>query len=200
MERARFGLHLVLGEVHKHLDKALENPESQTVWELLCRYFELSTGFEVECVESFEQFAHGLLVLWALNSLFVPPPFLKDFQSEDKPQKPLPWDYEGRTAMLMVHVLARTYGWGLDQIVELEPEVGLALINEVLVDAQLQQEWEYGLSEVARVYNPSTKRSHFKPLPRPAWMAESMESLRVQIPKTILPQGKVIDVDGKEIA
>ena len=200
VERARFGLHLVLGENLKQLDTVLEDRESQDVWELMRRYFELAAGFEVETsVESFEQFAAGLLLLWALNSLFVPPPFLKDPQTSARPQRLLPWDYEGRAAILMVHVLMRTYGWSLDRVVNLEPEVGLALISEILVDEQLQQEWEYGLSDVSRVYNPTTKRSHFKPLPRPAWMRYGVEELKARIPRNMLPLGKVIDVAGKEI-
>lgn len=200
VERARFGLHLVLSEIHKRLDEALEDPEHQTVWGLLRHYFELATGFEVDCVGDFAQFAQALLLLWTLNSLFVPPPFLKGPQDLDKPERSLPWDYEGRATFLMVHVLARTYGWSLDQVVNLEPEVGLALVNEILVDEQLQQEWDYGLSEVARVYNPTTKRSHFKPLPRPPWMAHSLGTLKTKIPKSVLPQGHVIDVQGKKVS
>jgi hypothetical protein len=107
-----------------------------------------------------------------------------------------PWDYEGRQWHLYSHILAKTYGWTLDYISQLQVHEAIAKIQEILTDEQLEHEFYYGLSEIAYPYDSSTKKSSFKPLDRPSWMRPKAKEIpRFKIPKSIMPMGVVV-VDG----
>ena len=194
IERGGFGLHLALGEVGRNLHGFVEANNHTAVWQGLRRYFELASGLDVEDCGSFLVFARNLVVLRDLNSLSSVPPFMGALVEERKNHKTPPWDYPGRGALMLVHLIGRVYGWSIETIFALEPEMGFVLVNEILVDEQLNQEWEYGLSEVSRVYNEATKKTHFKPLPRPSWMVQKVSSLVTKLPKNMLPVGNVVDL------
>jgi len=68
----------------------------------------------------------------------------------------------------------------------------------MLVDDQLEKEWEWSLSELAYSYNSSTKKSEFKELPRPDWMdGKEIEEIKlIKIPKSMMPVGQVVRMDG----
>lgn len=193
IERGGLGLHLVLGEIRDKIEQALVDRDLDGVWENLKLYYEWGTGNSIGECESFEQFAHSLVLLRQLNTLQEIPPFMESSVRE-RHQKSVAWDYEGRAAFMVVHLIARTYGWSVEEVVGLVPEVGFALVNEILVDEQLSQEWEYGLSEVSRVYDKATKRTRFRPLPRPLWMVGRAADLVMNIPKSVLPQGNVVEL------
>lgn len=106
------------------------------------------------------------------------------------------WDYPERTWHLYSHLLAKTYGWTLSEISQLHVEEALAKIQEIIVDDQLDREFQYGLSEVAYHYDKNTKTSKFVPLPRPHWMRPKIQPIkRMLIPKGMMPVGNVIS-DG----
>lgn len=122
-------------------------------------------------------------------------PFLKDAPKEGG--KPADWDYDGREWAYWSHLIAKTYGWTLEYIGELDVNEALARVQEILTDEQLEREFYYGLSEIAYPYNKSTKQNHFKPLGRPYWMKPVTAPIqKTMIRKDMLPVGLVNDVSG----
>lgn len=121
-------------------------------------------------------------------------PLVKDAPKDGKPAD---WDYEGRTWAYWSHVLAQAYGWTLEYIAELDVNEALSHIQEIFTDEHLEKEFYYGLSEVAYPYNKSTKKSVFKPMPRPYWMKPTAKPVKMQtFKKSMLPMGLVQDVSG----
>ena len=112
-----------------------------------------------------------------------------------EPSKEDDWSYDGRTWHLYSHMLAKEYGWTLEYISMLQVGEGLAKIQEILVDAQLEKEFYYGISETAYSYDPATQKSKFVPLPRPSWMRPKVEPEKIKkvlIPVSMMPAGVVM--------
>jgi hypothetical protein len=102
------------------------------------------------------------------------------------------WDYEGRTWHLYSHLLAKHYGWTLEYISQLQVIDALAKIQEILTEEQLEREFTHSLSEIAYVYDKSSKKSTYKPLTRPHWMRPRIKPIRkYMIPKSYMPIGEV---------
>lgn len=132
-----------------------------------------------------------------LNALNMPTKEFPILEKQPKSESSVVWDYMGRSWYMWVNLLAHSYGWTIDCISNLEIDDGLALIQEVLIDEQIQKEWQWSLSEIAYPYNQTTKKSEFKPLPRPPWMTPKVEKIETfQIPAFLMPVGKVIDIGG----
>jgi hypothetical protein len=122
-------------------------------------------------------------------------PLIKDATGEKG--KPSSWDYEGRGFWLWANVLCKAYGWTIEYVSDMDYNDAFTLLQEILTDEQLDKEFTYSLSEIAYPYNKSTKKNHFKPLPRPYWMkAVVSEIKKVKFHKEFLPQGMVIDTSG----
>ena len=131
-------------------------------------------------------------------------PMLEPHDTESN--KKDPWDYENRNWNLYAHMIAKSYGWGLDEISQLKIEQALGMIQEIITDEQLDKEFIYSLSEIAYPYNKNTKESKFQPLTRPSWMRPRVKAIRrYPIPINSMPSGVVdysalpIEVQPKEI-
>lgn len=112
-----------------------------------------------------------------------------------------PWDYPERSWFWWLHLFARRYGWDRTQVEALDIDEALALLQEILVEEQLEREWSWSLSEIAYPYNPTTKKSVYKPLPRPAWMSGTPRVVAgtvVKFQKGMLPVGAIVGEDGRE--
>jgi len=190
--RGRLGLHLELGESLDEYFKAVGARDPQRAWRALTAYLGLATGRPdlVEC-STFGEIGAGAPQLWALNRLQFLPPFLEDPQEFPEP----PWTHQWRRLVIWVHKIAAAYGWSRTEILDLSPEEAVIYLQEILIQDQLGREWEYGLSGVGRHYNPKTKKSRFVPLSRPSWMVDK-EPAKVQLPKSALPMGRIIDLGG----
>lgn len=140
---------------------------------------------EVAWYEAAEAYA----TINVLNNLNFQFPLLKESSHKEK----YPWDYEGRSWYLWANVLAKAYGWSLEYIAELDPDDGVALLQEILTDDQLEKEWQWGLSEIAYPYNPDTKKSEFKEFARPVWMQKEIRKpvTHIRLPASMLPAGIV---------
>lgn len=102
------------------------------------------------------------------------------------------WDYEGRTWFLYSHMVAKAYGWTLEEISQLKVEDALAIIQEILTDEQLDREFAWGMSPNAYSYDDKSKVSKFVELPRPYWMKPKIDIVKkLRIPKMMLPVGNV---------
>lgn len=114
-----------------------------------------------------------------------------------KSKKEADWEYDGRTWNYFSHLLAESYGWTLEYIGELDVNEALGHIQEILTSEFLRQEFSHSLSEVAYVYNKSTKKSDYKPMPRPYWMRPVSKPLKkFKISRTLLPVGVGVDLSG----
>jgi hypothetical protein len=119
---------------------------------------------------------------------------------EDK-ENDIDWDYIGRDWFVWLHLLAGKYGWNVEYIENLDVDDGLALIEEIMVDKQMEKEWQWSMSEIAYPYNEQTKKSIFHPLERPAWMrGKPKPAKKVKIKASMLPVGTVLkwDTDKNE--
>ena len=115
--------------------------------------------------------------------------------------KRMPWEYEGRTWYFWLNLFSRHYGWQESVIAEMDIDDAIGLYQEIQIDEQLENEWQYGLSEIAYPYDKATKTSRYKPLTRPDWMLHSMGDAKKPVkksrmPKSILPKGNIISLDG----
>lgn len=116
---------------------------------------------------------------------------------------PLPWEYEGRSWYFWLNIFSTNYGWSEKQIMELDIDSAIGLYQEILIEEQLRQEWEWGLSEVSYSYDKNTKKSKFNKLPRPDWMLPIAPKVRKPVKKTkilraFMPQGSVVSLMGGE--
>lgn len=146
-----------------------------------------------ECVELF----------YAIYFANLPSPTLPLIAVKPKNIKPvkIEWEYPGRLWYMYAHMLANAYGWTLDVIASLEIDDALALVQEILTNEQLDNEFQWGMSEVAYSYDKSSKTSKFNPLPRPSWMLPDARPInKVKIRKDMMPQGLVLDINGNEIS
>jgi len=123
--------------------------------------------------------------------------------SEEASDEP-PWDYDGRDWYWWVNRFSKSYGWSTNQVAVLDIDDAVGLLQEILVDEQSDREWDYGLSEMAYEYVPSTKKSKFRPLQKPKWMQVTMKNYKpkpvkkIKILVSMLPQGFVINLDEEE--
>lgn len=118
-------------------------------------------------------------------------PIIVEFQKEKI--KPNDWDYEGRLWHLYSHLFAKTYGWTLEYIAQLDVDEALAKIQEILTDEQLEREFQWSTSEIAYPYDGHSKTSKFQPLPRPFWMKPKINApMKTKILKSLMPMGSII--------
>lgn len=107
------------------------------------------------------------------------------------------WEYEGRQWYWWLHLLAHKYGWSAEYIAELDVDDATGLLQEILVQEQLDKEWQWSLTELAYPYNERTKKSNFQPLDRPEWMMTILPENQPKLPtirirKDMFPAGIVV--------
>jgi hypothetical protein len=148
-------------------------------------WFELADWWKI--VQAF----YTCLTKYPVQHLPITSPSGENTKEED-------WNYDGRTWYLYANMIARSYGWTLEYISRLKVGDALAIIQEISVDEQLEHEFQYGLSEMAYHYNSATKKSEFRPMPRPSWMRPKVEPERIKkfsLPASMIPTGVVV-TDG----
>jgi hypothetical protein len=118
--------------------------------------------------------------------------------SKDKSDPP-PWEYEGRSWYFWFNLFAEKYGWGKERIESMDIDEAIGLYQEIVINDQLDDEFQWGMSETAYVYNKSTKKSHYQPLPRPDWMKPITGKPKPvktrRIPVYAAPAGTIINLD-----
>jgi hypothetical protein len=127
---------------------------------------------------------------------FNPDPSLPLLNSP-REKKEADWEYKGRSWNYFSHLLAHAYGWTLEYIAGMDVNEALGHIQEILTEDYLEQEFQHSLSEVSYVYNKNTKKSDYKPLPRPYWMLPALKPIKmVKLKRSMMPVGYVIDTSG----
>lgn len=187
----KFRAWIELEEQKEKLNKAAEegNLEFST---LLVSFLSAALNIEPEPIDKLFWGDCLLLFLEVLrkNRPRIPLPIIVEFHKEKIKENE--WDYDGRLWHLYSHLLAKTYGWSLEYIAELDVDEALAKIQEILTDEQLEREFLWSMSEVAYPYDALTKTSKFNPLPRPFWMKPKVQTpKKTKILKSLMPMGMV---------
>lgn len=190
--RLRFKEWIHLDEIRKKIDEEAEGGHWQKIPNLIFEFI-TTCGVEIDdppWTEVRELYEKSVLE----NQPRIHFPI---FDSKEKGKKSA-WEYEGRSWYFWLSTFAKAYGWTPEIVAGLDLDDAIGLYEEILVDDQFNKEWQWGLSEMAYPYNKSTKKQHFKPLGRPDWMVvHSNQSVKtVKIPKSAMPVGVVINLDG----
>lgn len=189
VERARLGTYLKLASTLKVFDDA---PGYAEIAEAIRDYFgvlglDLTNATGLEILTAYYQ-------LRRLNQWTFQPPFMR--QPEPEHEKPLPWDYEGRSEIYWVHKLAWAYGWTKEAILSLWPEEAACYLQEILVTEIHEAEERYSLSELAYRYDKASNSSHYVEYSKPAWMITTPDKPKsVRMLRSMLPQGPVMDLE-----
>lgn len=124
---------------------------------------------------------------------------LFEITKEKKKNDTMSWDYDERSLHLYSHLLAKEYGWKLEYIYRLKLSKALPLIQEILLDEQLEKEFQWTMSERSSYYDDKAKAAKANPLPRPSWMQKHIDPTKelkiVKIPKNMMPAGNGITVN-----
>lgn len=124
-------------------------------------------------------------------------------REKKKSSTPDPWEYAERSYYLWLHILCSTYNWNTEYVDNLDVDTALALIQEIMIDEQLEKEWQWGMFEGAYDYDKGSGKSRLKQLPRPSWMkratkqvAEELEKPKqIAIPVKFAPMGLILRDD-----
>jgi len=194
LTKAKLRLWFQLSSIQDTISKAVEHKDFTTLSSSIQSY--VSTAFDVQVNDlPWEEVIDAFVANSNFNILDFEIPLLLTKTEKDTE---VPWDYDGRNWFFWASVIAKEFGWSLDNIAELEVEEGIKLLQEILVDKQLDKEWEWMLSDRAFTYVPETKTYKFNPLERPEWMKISTKPVQrkiVVIPEHMLPVGNVISRD-----
>lgn len=182
--------------------KAADGVEKQDVPSIashLLLYISTAMGREVDPSLPWYEVVGLSDALQSLNRPTVDPPLLSSASRGKEP----PWDYEGRTFYIWADLLASNYSWSMFDITYMDIDDAVCLLQEILVREQQEREFLWSTSEIAYPYNKNTKKSEFRPLPRPDWMRPTLAHVagkikRVKLPKAMLPVGNVVDPPNLE--
>lgn len=191
VERARLGLHLQLARLAERFDGA---DGAKEMARAIGDYLSL-IGLETDGATGTEVLV-AYAEVRALNNWQWDLPFMRE---ERGPMKPPPYDYPDRNWAWWVHKLSSRYGWSRDEIFDLWPEEAACYLQEIFVSEIDESEARRSLSELAYRYDKGSKRSHFIPTPRPAWMVDSGPPKRYRIRRDMLPVGNVIKLEDEII-
>ena len=196
LEPSRLSLRgwAALEDLSKSIATAAEVEDWSRVSVLVLEIVELSCGgFDRNLF--WKDVAEAYAVAMQLNSPTKKFPIMT---SKEK-GKTMPWEYEGRSWYFWLNTLAKTYGWTPEEIGNLDIDDAIGLYQEIVIDDQMDSEWDWGLSEMSYEYNKSTKKSHFKPLPRPDWMkgivGKSKPVPKVKMLAKMMPVGEIVILD-----
>lgn len=192
--RLKFGQWIHLEEIKKEIDKEAEAGKWQKIPDLVFQFI-IACGYEVDDPPWMDiQKIYFQAVEENRPRISFPL-----FKSREK-GKQRPWDYAERSKYFWLNIFARNYGWTPDVVFDLDLDDAIGLYEEILVDEQFEKEWVYSLSEIAYPYDKNTKKSRFKPLGKPDWMAmydhvPNQPAKTVKIPVKAMPIGEIVALD-----
>lgn len=198
LQRLALGDWCKLEEVKKEIDDAVSKDDYELVFTKMVKFIETAlrhSGLDWN-IPWFE-FVEIYSKVTAENSPTKDFPILRSVQGDNKK---LPWEYDGRSWYFWLNLFAKNYGWKSDEIYQMDIDDAIGLYQELAINDQLEKEFYYGLSEVAYPYNSGTKKSEYKPMPRPNWMLPIVPKQLpiIRMKKDHLPLGNVIDLQAQE--
>lgn len=191
IERATLYRWLQLEEIKERIFLAAEKRDKQELVDNFFDYLSTATNTDEWSDVDWLEIYHTFL----------------DIEKKNKPTKPFPiliqsgkndeegWTYRGRLWYYWLNRLASAYGWGIEQIKNLDIDDAIGLLQEVLIDEQREQDFIWRTSEIAYQYNETTKKSTFKPLDKPEWMKNTKKYKKPEkttIRKDFMPLGMVM--------
>lgn len=201
LQRLALGDWCKLEEIKKEIDEAVSKNDYELVFSKMVKFVETalcqSAPIDWNKLPWFE-FAEVYSKTVEVNSPTIEFPVLRNAKSDNKK---LPWEYDGRSWYFWLSLFAKNYGWRQDEIYQLDLDTAIGLYQELAIDDQLMKEFHYGLSEIAYPYNKGTKKSEYKPMPRPSWMLPIVPTQLpiIRMKRDHLPVGNVIDLQEREM-
>lgn len=194
-ERKSLREWIELEEARSKIKKAFETRSGVTVASSIFDYIHLACDkYKIQALSEMDSSVVLELYLEAAATNLPSRQFPVLKQASDTKEK-LPWEYDGRTWYFWANLFSKHYGWHLDYISEMEIDDAIALYQELEIDRQLEREWQWGMTELAYPYDPTTKTGKFKPLPRPEWMMPIVPKPKaIKIRKDMIPIG---NIEGK---
>ena len=195
IRRARLGHFLDLERHSSAFYEAVKKRDSGAAVSALLAYLKEALPEEIDLSSlPWFEITNLFLYIGSLNMLPSNIPLLKSLARDSAK---VPWDHKERPFIMWIHIIASTYGWSLTEIRSLWPEEAAIYVQEILLDEQLDREWDHMLSPVAHSADKSGK-DVYKRLQRPSWMAPRPRKQKL-LRKT-LPQGHIINISGiKEV-
>lgn len=193
---------LILEEIRSNIINAAdlgdEDGFANHIFSFISAAFDISTE-ELENLPWYE-IAEAYIQIYSAN---LPSHDFAIFRGKGKDREKIPWDYEGRTWYVWLHLLANNYGYSIEYIADMDIDDAIGLSQESLVEDQMDREKQWVMAEIAYSYDKDTKKTKFHPLTRPDWMADEVVAKEVKvlkIPKSFMPVGNVIGwKDGKAV-
>ena len=189
IQRAKFRRWSELEDLRDQVSKAVGGKERG---DKLASYLSTALDFSAPDVDNLP----WLDAAQALNEILLDNAQLRTLPFMRYPSKnssPPPYDYPGRLFYQYANLLAKTYGWTIDYIANLDVDDAMALMQEILIDQAHRHEWEWDLSERSSGYDSQTKAYKHIPFPLPDWMIPMPPPPKVyRIPKTLIPVGNVV--------
>jgi len=194
---------LLFEKAQVNIKKLIENKQTDEYANALCLLVSNTLGAPLNQVQDAPWYdvvsAYGLIN--ELNQVRGIP-LTKQTGPPDSKEPEIPWEYSGREWYWWLHTLSKEYGWLPGQVEELDIDDAISLLQEILVDEQINREWQWSLTELAYPYNETTKKHVFKALKRPEWMRDQpqviLPGLKLKFPKFMIPVGRVIGEDENE--
>ena len=197
--QSRLRVWLELETFHKDVNEAAGTKDREKFVTSIYSY--VSAAFSVP-VDKLEQCAWYEVsqAFVAQTNINIPskkfPIFRERIEKENHEATVNGWDYADRDWYVWLHLLAKEFGWSIGYIENLHIEDGIALLEEIIVNAQLEKEFQWSMAEIAYQYNENTKQSKFVPLDRPEWMNPIPKPVKkVKIRIADLPVGLVLKWD-----
>jgi hypothetical protein len=202
--RSKLRAWLVLEDFYSKIIEAAEKGNREEFVSSFYSY--VSTAFSIPAEElqscPWYEVTRAFREIYLINIPSLDFPILRRKMEEKGKNKKIEWEYPGRTWYIWLHLISKEYGWDINYIENMLPDDGIALLQEILLDDQLDKEWEWSLTELAYSYDANTKTSKFIPLERPEWMRPNKVAKveKVKVRASELPIGIVLkwDTDTNE--
>jgi hypothetical protein len=191
IERATLYRWLQLEEIKERIFLAAEQRDKQELVDNFFDYLSTATNNDEWQDEPWIDVYHTFIEVERLNAPTKPFPILIRSDKEDENG----WTYRGRLWYYWLNRLASVYGWGVEQIKNLDIDDAIGLLQEILLDEQRERDFLWSASEIAYKYNPQTKKSTLQKLNRPEWMKNTKkykEPKKTNIRKDFMPLGMVM--------
>ena len=195
--RSKLRAWLALEEIYSKIIEAAGKGDREKFVSSLYSYLSAALFIPIETLQSSNWYdvAVAFRSVYKINTPSFDFPLLRKRPKVDKQEQTKNgWDYPGRDWFVWLHIVAKEYGWDINYIENLPVDEGIALLQEILINEQLDREFQWSMSQTAYPYDANTKTSKFVPLNRPDWMKvipnENVQKVKIRASE--LPVGLVL--------
>jgi len=186
---------LLLEEARERISKAAEVKDYSGISAAVSAYISAACDVKDWTAKPWFETMLAFQKVYMANMPTISFPILKVKEQGEK----MAWEYPGRSWYFWANLFSTNYGWSMETIAQMDIDDALGLFQEIMIEQQLQREWEWSTTEMAFPYNATTKKSEFKPLSRPSWMQPILPPMKkVKIRRDLMPMGKIVVLDGSK--